>query len=72
MKNARQNTLRNAGQWSNFASKTCWKLYRVSVGIKSVLILPPCRQKAITVFCSLHNLFPAQVAVLYSYPFTSL
>jgi hypothetical protein len=54
-----------------FDSKT-WKIYRLTSGyggIKSNLIYAPDQYKAIAVFCRLHTLFPAQVAVIYSHPY---
>lgn len=32
------------------------------------VVIAPCPQKAIETFCRLHALYPAQVAMLYSYP----
>jgi len=52
-----------------------WKVYRLTSdfgGIKSGLLYAPTQHNAITVFCRLHTLFPAQVAVMYSYPFAAL
>jgi hypothetical protein len=51
-----------------------WKVYRLTsdyCGIKASLIYAPNQYKAIAVFCRLHTLFPAQVAVMYSYPFSA-
>lgn len=49
-----------------------WRVYRLTGGPQTGLIFAPCSHKAVSTFCQLHDLFPAQVAVIYSYPLHAL
>jgi len=47
------------------------RVYRMVSGFNggvSGLVFAASRHKAVEVFCRLHTLYPAQVAVLYSHP----
>lgn len=50
-------------------------VYRVISGFNggvSGLIVEVSKSKAISSFCLLHNLYPSQVTVLYSYPIQTM
>jgi len=49
-----------------------YKLVSCGNGFKSGLWIESNKDRAIEAFCRFHNLYPAQVAVLYSYPLDAL
>ena len=56
----------------NSNSLRVYGLVSGSCGLKSGVIVASDRNQALTAFCRLHSLIPAQVAVLYSYPLSLL